>query len=242
MKAFLLAAGAGTRLRPLTDHVPKCLVPVCGKPLLAHWLDLLLTQGVDEVLVNTHHLAGQVHEFVAGHPRARQVSVLHEERLLGTGGTLLRHRDRIGAEPVLVAHADNLADFDVAALARGHASRPAGVEITMLTFETDHPASCGIVELDADSIVVGFHEKVPDPPGRRANGAVYVLDPSVLVFLASLGKDTIDLSTDVLPHFLGRIRGEPLVGYLRDIGRPESLALAEQEFPRYVQRQAASRR
>jgi len=88
LKAFLLAAGAGTRLRPLTDHVPKCLVPVCGKPLLAHWLDLLLTQGVDEVLVNTHHLAGQVHEFVASHPRARQVSVLHEERLLGTGGTL----------------------------------------------------------------------------------------------------------------------------------------------------------
>ena len=242
MKAFLLAAGAGTRLRPLTDHVPKCLVPVCGKPLLAHWFDLLLTQGVDEVLVNTHHLAQQVHDFVASHPRARQVSVLHEERLLGTGGTLLRHRGRIGAEPVLVAHADNLADFDVAAVMRSHALRPAGVQITMLTFETDHPASCGIVELDADSIVVGFHEKVPDPPGRRANGAVYILDPSVLAFLASLGKDTIDFSTEALPHFLGRIRAEPLVGYLRDIGRPESLALAEKEFPRYLQRRSRLRR
>jgi mannose-1-phosphate guanylyltransferase len=242
LKAFLLAAGAGTRLRPLTDHMPKCLVPVCGKPLLGRWLDLLLTQGVDEVLVNTHHLAQQVHEFAAAYPQANRVSLLYEERLLGTGGTLLRHRARLDRGAFLVAHADNLADFDVAALVHSHATRPTGVEITMLTFETDHPSSCGIVELDANAIVVAFHEKAPDPPGRRANGAVYILEPSVLDFLASLHKEAIDLSTEVLPHYLGRIRAEPLVGYLRDVGRPESLALAEEEFPRYLERRSRLQR
>lgn len=238
MKAFLLAAGAGTRLRPLTQRIPKCLVPLSGKPLLERWLDLLLDQGIDEVLVNTHYLAEQVRDFVARYPRADRVSLLHEERLVGTGGTLLRHRHRLDRGTFVVAHADNLADFDVAALVRSHQTRPEGVEITMLTFETDHPSSCGIVELDANAIVIAFHEKKPDPPGRRANGAVYVMEPSVLDFLAALDKEEIDLSTEVLPHFLGRIRAEPLRGYLRDIGRPESLALAEREFPSYLQRRS----
>ena len=138
--------------------------------------------------------------------------------------------------------AADLADLDVAALVHSHATRPTGVEITMLTFETDHPSSCGIVELDANAIVVAFHEKAPDPPGRRANGAVYILEPSVLDFLASLHKEAIDLSTEVLPHYLGRIRAEPLVGYLRDVGRPESLALAEEEFPRYLERRSRLQR
>jgi mannose-1-phosphate guanylyltransferase len=110
----------------------------------------------------------------------------------------------------------------------------------MLTFETDHPSSCGIIELDANDIVVAFHEKVRDPPGARANGAVYVMEPSVLDFLAALGKEEIDLSTEVLPHFLGRIHAAPLCGYLRDIGRPESLVLAEQEFPTYLQHRSRS--
>jgi mannose-1-phosphate guanylyltransferase len=238
LKAFLLAAGAGTRLRPLTERTPKCLVPLSGKPLLERWLDLLLAHGMDEVLVNTHYLAEQVRRFVMRYPRADQVTLLHEERLVGTGGTLLRHRHRLDGATFVVAHADNLADFDLAALVRSHQTRPNEVEITMLTFETDHPFSCGIVELDANDIVVAFHEKVPNPPGARANGAVYVMEPGVLDFLASLGKEEIDLSTEVLPHFLGRIRAEPLCGYLRDIGTPESLALAEQEFPSYLQRQS----
>jgi mannose-1-phosphate guanylyltransferase len=103
----------------------------------------------------------------------------------------------------------------------------------MLTFTTDAPQTCGIVVEDAAGIVREFHEKVPDPPGRRANGAVYVFEPEVNVFLAALGKQVIDLSTEVIPRYLGRICTFPSTGYHRDIGspEPESLRQAELEYP-----------
>lgn len=237
MKAFLLAAGLGTRLKPITDRVPKCLVPVCGRPLLGWWLELLAAHGIDDILVNTFYLPEQVESFVARSPLRDRVSLLPETRLLGTGGTLLRHRALLADGPFLVAHADNLTHFDVREFIAAHARRPAGCDITMLTFETDHPQSCGILELDARGVVHGFHEKVANPPGRLANAAVYVIEPAALAFLDSLGREEIDLSTQVLPRYLGRIFTHPLHGYLRDIGTPQALAAAEREFAAHLQHQ-----
>ncbi|MFO1321972.1 MAG: nucleotidyltransferase family protein [Burkholderiales bacterium] len=230
MRALLLAAGFGTRLRPLTDHTPKCLIPIHGEPLLGLWLDMLLPAGIERVLVNTHYLADAVRRFVAGSKWRAAVELVHEETLLGTGGTVLRNRAFFGAGPFLVGHADNLTRFDVAAFLDAHARRPAGVEITMMTFETDRPETCGIVELDDRGVVTGFHEKSPNPPGNRANAAVYIVEPGVLDFLASLGRDVIDLSTEVLPHYLGRMITFHNGDYHRDIGTPESLAAAHREF------------
>lgn len=230
MRALLLAAGLGTRLRPLTERIPKCLVPIRGKPLLAYWLDLLLDHGIERVLVNTHHLAGAVREFVSSSPWRERVVLVHENRLLGTGGTVLANRGFFLGQPVLVAHADNLTRFDVRAFVRRHETRPPGVPITMMTFCTDSPASCGIVEEDARGIVTGFHEKVANPPGDRANAAVYIFEPEVIQFLAGLGKDVIDLSTEVIPAFVGRIATFHNSDYHRDIGTLESLRRAEAEY------------
>ena len=229
MRALLLAAGRGTRLRPITDRLPKCLVPIQGKPLLEYWLDLLLPAGIERILVNTHHLAEPVRRFVAASPWRDSIDLTHEDGLLGTGGTVLRNRKFLGGGPFIVAHADNLTRFDVGAFVAAHADRQPGVEITMMTFVTDVPESCGIVELDG-GLVVAFHEKVPKPPGRCANGAVYIFEPSVVGFLASLGKEVIDISTEVLPRYVGRIQTFHNADYHRDIGTPESLALAEREF------------
>ncbi len=88
MRALLLAAGLGMRLRPLTDTVPKCLVPIRGKPLLGYWLELFLGGGVERVLVNTHHLPETVRHFVAESPWRERIALVHEDRLLGTGGPL----------------------------------------------------------------------------------------------------------------------------------------------------------
>lgn len=99
MKAILLAAGVGSRLRPLTDHTPKCLVPVGGRPLLAIWFDALVRHGVTEVLLNTHHLADRVGEFVATHtPRGLRVTLFHEPVLLGSAGTVKANRDFVAGE------------------------------------------------------------------------------------------------------------------------------------------------
>jgi mannose-1-phosphate guanylyltransferase len=231
MRALLLAAGLGTRLRPLTDTVPKCLVPINGRPLLGLWFDLLFDSGaVDRALVNTHWLAPQVEEFVAASPWRARVDMVSEPRLLGTGGTVLANRAWLGDGAFLVAHADNLTDCDVAGLARGHEARPAGTAITMLAFRTDAPQSCGILELDGEHRVRAFHEKVADPPGNLANAAVYIFEPEVVDFAAGLGRPVVDLSTEVIPHFLGRILAVETGGYHRDIGSPEALRLAEAEW------------
>lgn len=230
MRALLLAAGLGTRLRPVTDTVPKCLVPIHGRPLLGYWLDLLFAAGIEAVLANTHYLPDAVRRFVAGSRYRDRIALVHEDELLGTGGTILANRDFFGKAPFLVAHADNLTSFDVAAFRNRHAARPAAAALTMMTFDTDVPSTCGIVEEDENGLVVAFHEKVPDPPGSRANAAVYIMEPEIVDAMAALGKPVIDLSTEVLPRFLGRMCTFHNTGYHRDIGSPESLMRAQREF------------
>lgn len=231
MRALLLAAGLGTRLRPLTDTIPKCLVPIQGRPLLGIWFDLLFGSGaIERALVNTHWLESKVNEFVTQSNWRGRVDLVAEPVLLGTGGTIVANRAWLDGGPFLVAHADNLTDFDVAGLVRAHAARPAGCAITMLAFRTDNPQSCGILETDGRGVVRHFHEKVANPPGNLANAAVYVFEPEVADFALGFGRPFVDLSTEVIPHFLGRILAVETGGYHRDIGTPEALALAESEW------------
>ncbi len=230
MRALLLAAGLGTRLRPLTLTVPKCLVPIHGKPLLDYWLDHLFAAGIERALINTHWLADAVAAHVAASRWRDRIDLVHEPDLLGTAGTVLANRGWLGDKPFLLAHADNLTDFDVPAFLAAHAARPPGIAITMLAFRTDVPETCGILELSADGLVQRFHEKVKNPPGNLANAAVYVCEPEVLAQIAGLGRPVADFSTEVIPKFLGRILAVETTGYHRDIGSSEALALAEREF------------
>lgn len=230
MRALLLAAGLGTRLRPITNTVPKCLVPIHGKPLLGYWLDMLIPNGIDRILINTHYLPGAVRAFVSTSRWLGAVDMVHEDELLGTGGTIVKNRAFFEDKSFLVAHADNLTRFDVNAFIVRHRERLAGVEITMMTFTTDAPQSCGIVELDDGGTVIAFHEKVSSPPSNQANAAVYIFEATVIDYMESLGKQFVDVSTEVIPMFLGRIQTFHNTDYHRDIGTPESLAAAEREF------------
>jgi mannose-1-phosphate guanylyltransferase len=230
MRALLLAAGMGTRLRPITDTLPKCLVPIHGRPLLDYWLDLLTPDTVERIMINTHYLAQAVEAHVAASPERARIDLTYEPILLGTGGTIAANRAWLGDEPFLVCHADNLTDLDVAALVAAHATRPAGCLITMLAFRTDDPSSCGILGLDDRGVVTAFHEKVEHPPGDLANAAVYLMEPQVADFIVALGRPYVDLSTEVIPRFLGRMFALEHGGYHRDIGAPASLRRAEREF------------
>ena len=230
MRALLLGAGLGTRLRPLTDTIPKCLVPIHGKPLLDYWFDLLFNAGIERILLNTHWLHEKVAAHVAASDYRSRVDLIYEPELLGTGGTLKANAAFVEAGPVLVAHADNLTDFDVEGLMRAHNDRPPHCLVTMLAFRTDNPQSCGILELNSENVVTGFYEKVAHPPGNLANAAVYVLEPEILEDLQCIPRPLIDLSTEVLPQLAGRIFAVETAGYHRDIGSATSLALAHQEF------------
>ena len=196
---------------------------------MADWFDLLFQAGLERALVNTHYLPEAVRNFVSLSPWNSKVDLVHEDSILGTGGTVLANASWFEAKPFFVAHADNLTVFDLKEFVNRHLNRPHGCIITMMTFDTDAPHNCGIVE-ELDGVVVAFHEKVANPPGSRANAAVYIFEPEVIAFMTSLNKSVIDLSTEVLPHFLGHICTHHNRHYHRDIGSLESLALAEQEF------------
>jgi len=229
--ALLLAAGLGTRLSPLTDVLPKCLAPIRGRPLLDYWLGPLVDAGIGPIVLNTHYLADCVADYVTNGRFAPFVTLTHEAELLGTGGTLIANAKRFEPGPLLVAHADNLSSFDIRAFFAAHAVRPAGSVMTMMTFTTDDPRSCGIVSTDARGLVDGFFEKVADPPGDHANAAVYIVEAEVIRFVEGLGSRIVDLSTEVLPHFVGRMSTWHNDVYHRDIGNLAAWRTAQHEFP-----------
>ena len=125
-----------------------------------------------------------------------------------------------------VAHIAHAGAKSLNGFIAAHRRRPSGHAITMLGFHTDTPRSCGILELDGRNTVVAFHEKVDNPPGNLANGAVYLFEPEVVETIASFGRPIVDLSTEIIPHYVGRILCIETRGYHRDIGTPESLARA----------------
>jgi len=230
MKALLLAAGLGTRLRPITDTIPKCLVPINGKPLLEYWLENLTGVGVNEFIINTSYLSEQVDDFIKNSIYKDMVKLIYEDKLLNTGGTLLANKNSFDSEPFMLIHADNLTICDFKAFMEAHINRPKYCDITMMLFRSDTPQSCGIVELDDSGVVDKFHEKVKNPPSNLANGAVYICESTIFNFLEELKKDDIDFSNDVIPKYMGRINTFINDKYHRDIGSVESYALAQVEI------------
>jgi mannose-1-phosphate guanylyltransferase len=217
-------------------------VSIDGRPLIDYWLELLAAAAIRDILVNTHYLAEQVTSHLRRNAYSRFITIAHEDSLLGTAGTLLHNSRFFGGGPAMLVHADNLSLFDMSSFVSAYEQRPSGVEITMMTFASPSPASCGIVELDATGVVWRFHEKVPNPPGNLANGAVYIVSPAVIGYLERLGKQVIDFSTEVIPAYLGRINTFHNSVYHRDIGTPESLETARSEFPEVRRRFLASSR
>ena len=227
MKALLLAAGLGTRLRPITNTIPKCLVPINGKPLLEYWLENLSASGISEFLINTHYFSEQVEDYVNHSIYKDKITLVYEEKLLNTAGTILANKDFFGKETFMLVHADNLCFCNFTDFLKSHFTRPSFTDITMMLFTTDNPTSCGIVELDDNNIVQKFHEKVSNPPSDLANAAIYICESNVIKTLISLNKQEIDFSLEILPRYLGKINTYLNDVYLKDIGTIENYAKAQ---------------
>ena len=222
MKTILLAAGFGTRLRPLTDNIPKCLVPIKGKPLLQIWLERLSDADFKEFLINTHYLSNQVNDFIYSSKFKDKFIIKYEKTLLGTAGTLLSSLNFIGEDDCMLVHADNYCLADFKEFIRAHNQRPSHCLMTMMTFRTYTPTSCGIIELDEKKVVIGFHEKVESPPGNLANGAVYLLSTDFIKLIKEKYPKVSDFSTEILLNFLGKIYTYETNELFIDIGTPEA--------------------
>ncbi len=227
MKAFLLAAGLGTRLHPITDSTPKCMLRIGDRPLLDIWLDALAKAGVHEVLVNLHHLAHVVRAHVAARSGPPTVRMVEEQELLGSAGTLLANRGFVaGEEMFLAVNADNLTDFDLGVLVDAH--RDGGAIATLSLFRAPRPSECGVVDVE-DGRVVGYVEKPADPPSDLANAGMYAFHPSVLDVIA--GPPPKDIGYDLLPQLVGRACAVTIDGcYFIDIGTPAALERARNEW------------
>lgn len=224
----LLSAGLGTRLKPITDSVPKCLVEVNGKPLIDHWIEKFELVDCGKLIVNTHHLSSKVIKYLENHKTHLDIDIRHEEQLLGTAGTVISLKKEIENNMVILAHGDNMTNLDLEGIVNAYRNRPRESILTMLTFRTDRPEMCGIVKTDADGIVRGFYEKVHDAPGFIANGALYVFGKECLELMDQLnaGCKLFDFSLDVIPNMIGKINTFHTTDKFIDIGTPETLAQA----------------
>ena len=230
MKAFLLAGGFGTRLKPLTDTTPKCLVPINGVPLMEWWLRLLKKHGVTEVIVNTHYLYGQVRDYIQQYNQrdtGLRVIEFYEDTLLGSGGTINANRDFVeDGEDFFVCYANNLTDINLSEMMRKK-KKKSGV-LTMALFHTNKPSQCGIAELDSSGKIIEFIEKPEHPKSNLANAGIYVTNKNVFEVFPK--AEFIDFGKDILPKLVDRMFGWSIDGYLIDIGTMDNYQRAQEEW------------
>jgi len=227
MKAFLLAAGHGTRLRPYTDATPKCLLPICGVPMLEIWLALCRQHGISDGLVNAHSHANAVTEFVHRWKDGVSVSVVEEPELYGSAGTLLANRRWVeGEEQFWVFYADVLTNVNLSAMRALH---KAGNVATLALYSVPDPERCGIAELDDAGTIVSFIEKPSATKGNLAFAGIMLATPHLLGSIPA--KRGADIGFDVLPELVGRMRGYTTQEFVLDIGTIQNYELAQKTWP-----------
>ncbi len=202
MKAMVLAAGLGTRLRPLTNEITKPMVPVLDRPVMAHIVDLLDRHGFEEVIANLHYFPETISEYFGD-----RLSYRFEEELLGTAGGVRGCADFFGEEPFLVISGDALTDIDLRAFAARH--RQAGGIATLAVKQVADTREYGVVLHDRDGRITGFQEKpAPDEAlSNLGNCGIYMFDPRIFEYFPDPAVPAVcppfaDWAQDVFPALL----------------------------------------
>ena len=228
MKAFILAAGSGTRLRPLTDTIPKCLLPIRGVPLLKIWLENCRAAGITEVLVNVHSHAGQIRTFASQQGDALRVRIAEEHQLLGSAGTLAENRGFVaGEEAFFVLYGDVLTNVSLADMIAFH--RQKKQLATLGIHRAPDPRQCGIVTAGPDGIVTDFVEKPASSDSNWAFSGVMIASPRVLECVPA--QRPSDIGFHLLPRLIGRMAAYRISAYLLDIGTLSSYKAAQSSWP-----------
>lgn len=224
MKALVLVGGFGTRLRPVTYTVPKQLIPIAGKPLLYHVLDLL-PDDVEEVVLATGYKADVIDGYVRTHPVRWPVRTVPEAEPLGTGGGMKNAGDGM-SDPFFLLNSDVIASADLEAMRTAHAAR--GGVGTMALFEVEDTRPYGVAALDARGRITAFVEK-PEPedaPSRWINAGLAVWSRTALDAIPP-GRP-VSFEREIVPGLLTQgVYGYRLTGYWDDAGTPDRLLNAQ---------------
>jgi mannose-1-phosphate guanylyltransferase len=228
MKAFILAAGSGTRLRPLTDTLPKCLLPIQGVPLLQIWLESCRAGGINEVLVNVHAHAERIRDFARTETAPVRVHIAEEKQLLGSAGTLAENRKFVsGEEAFFVLYGDVLTNLSLADMLVFHSKTKRLA--TLGIHQTPDPTQCGIVNADHDGIVRSFVEKPAHSASNWAFSGVMVASPKVLDLVPA--ERPADIGFHLLPRLTGQMTAYRISDYLLDIGTLDTYRAAQSSWP-----------
>ena len=223
MQALVLVGGRGTRLLPLTETVPKPVLPLVDRPFLVFFLEWLAAHGVDEVVLACGFRPEVMKQVLGdGGDGLPKITWVVEDEPLGTAGAMRHALDHLEGE-FLALNGDLLSDFDLGSLIRHH--RESGARATLGLKEVDDPGPYGLVELGPEGTVAGFSEKPEDPsllpPGPwLVNAGTYVLTRQIIETLPA--GENISIERDVFPRLVGEgMAGLRLDGYWMDIGTPE---------------------
>lgn len=231
MKAMVLAAGQGSRLYPLTANRPKPVVPVAGVPLLAHICDLLRESGIHDVVINCHHEADVLREYLDDLNLDMNIQVSEEADLLGTAGGVKHAQDYL-SDTFVVVYGDNLFDIDISAVLDFH--RRKNALVTVALNRVDHPEECGVVDIDEEGLILGFKEKPrrEEVTSNLANAGLYVVEREILDLIPA--DQPYDFGSELFPALLqtrGRMYGYIMEqGYARDIGTPRNYAAVHRDI------------
>jgi len=236
MKAFILAAGLGTRLRSLGLDVPKVMVPIGGKPLLEHHFELFKRQGIREFIVNLHYLPEKITDYFGdGSKFGVTITYSREPELLGTAGAVKKMEKELSDGAFVVFYGDNLVRVDFGSLVEFH--RVHRALVTVALFASPEPWTGGVVETDSNGRVLKFVEK-PDRKQVSTNlisAGIFVVEPQVLQTIPA--GQVYDFGKNVFPNLLSEDRPVYAMtpqAYIQDVGTPERLAKAQRDFEQGV--------
>ena len=238
MKAMVFAAGEGQRLRPITEKTPKPLVPVAGRPMIEYPLLLLRHYGIEEIIINLHHLGGQVESYLGdGADLGLKICYSHEAELLDTGGGLLKAKPFLEDATFIVINTDVLVDLPLAEVLAFHRRNAAAA--TLVLRPDAHADRYGSMDITADGRICRFlNTKMPEAPSTPVRKLMFtgvqVLEPRVFDYMPSPAEtEKFSTTRDVYPKMLlqrDRLFGFSFDGFWHDLGTFERIEEAEKRL------------
>ncbi len=220
MRAVVLVGGEGTRLRPITETMPKPLVPLMDRPSLGHVLDHLARHGVHEVVLSSSYLESVFHAFIEARQGDPKITWITEPEPLGTGGAIVNALEHLDDAPFFALNGDILTDLDLTAMLAFHRERGAAATIALTHVQDARPF--GLVPTEPDGRVIEFREKPAELVPGDINAGTYVLEPSALRSWP-VGEN-VSIERQIFPDLIEQ--GRPLYGFVStaywlDLGTPE---------------------
>lgn len=231
MKALFLAGGLGTRLKPITNDLPKPMVPIMGKPLLERNIENLKKHGIDEVLLSTCYKPHKIEEYFGnGEGLGIKIGYISEDMPLGTGGAI-KNAQNFLSDAFVVFNADILSDIDISDMIRFH--KQTGAIATIAVTKVENPSNYGVIEHDDNGFIKTFKEK-PQPDESSSNlinAGIYIFEPQLLDEIPS-GR-AVSVERETYPHLLQKgykIAAYNGCSYWLDIGTPQKYLKAHYDI------------